>query len=599
MNEPRPESLVDTPDNDTDVRPWLRTALFSSMAPGLLAVTLATVGTPVQACGGFFCQQTPINQAGEQIVFRQVGDRLTAMVRILYAGDAESFSWVVPVPNDPDVSLGDDDAFVDLDIATRPQFELERRGETCDAEFGTDGATGSFGAVDASAEDGDGVDILREFALGGFEVQVLGSNNGDPEEMATWLVDNGYDLSDRGRELLDPYVEAGMLFVALKLRSGASTGSIQPLVMTYRSEKPMIPIRLTAVAATPDMGIQTWIVGDERAVPENYLHVTPNYARLNWYTGSQNAYVSYQALITDAMNEVAAGGDNDAGQGFATDYAGPITAAIRDGLAPSILREQDLTAELAGLDTVADRPADFIVRALRGRDTSSGRMLPLRTELPLPDGLSEDVYFDATGLRENFTTVQLEGARDALREAIVKNEVEALRTSLDLLPEGAYMTRLYTTLSADEMSKDPVFGYNPDMTGQALTRRAVLDQSCGDNGTEWSLTLAEGTNRDGEIVIRANQPVPFSAPQATDTLDAAFLQERTAADARADIVVQANVSPLDIASDGSVSATSVLTASSDNDNDNGFLGLNGPITLTVLGLLAFRRRVRTDRPDAG
>lgn len=577
------------------LRAGLSTGLGTALSAGLpimLSVGLAAVSPVAQACGGFFCEQTPIDQAGEQIVFRQQGDEITAVVRILYTGDADSFSWVVPVPNEPEVSLGDDDAFVDLDIATRPQFELERRGASCD-DFATDGGgdAGVAFSPDSDAESG-GVDILQEFALGGFEVQLVQSNDGNPDAMATWLVDNGYDLTPRGLELLAPYVDAGMVFVALKLRSGASTGSIQPLVMKYRSEKPMIPIRLTAVAAAPDMGVQTWIVGDARAVPENYLHVTPNYARLNWYTGSQNAYASYQSLITDAMNEVEPGGENDAGQGFATDYAGPISAEIIAGLEPSTFRERNLTAELAGLDTLEDRPADFIVRALIGRDGSSPRLLPLVDELPLPDGQSTDLYFDATRLRETFTVEQLTSARISLRAAIETNELNALRTTLEQLPAGAYMTRLYTTLSADEMSIDPVFAYNPEMAEQALMRQAVLDQSCGDNGTEWSLTLGEGTGRNGEVVIRANQPVPFGPPAPVDTLDAAFLQERTAGDARATLVAQATVAPLEIAADGSASQIPA-SRSSDSDSD-GFLGLgrSGPLSLGLIGLfIALRRRI--------
>lgn len=574
----------------------IRLTVLTASASLLVAALLMTFTQSAQACGGFFCEQVPIDQAGEQIVFRQQGTEITAMVRILYTGDAESFSWVVPVPNEPEVSLGDDNAFVDLDLATRPRFNLERRGQSCDVFSVDDSDTGSSPTAQESAGGDDGVEVLREFTLGGFDVQLVRSDNGNPEAMATWLVDNGYDLTDRGRDLLSPYVNAGMVFVALKLRSGATTGSIQPLVMKYQSEKPMIPIRLTAVAAMPDMGVLTWLVANERAVPENYLHVFPNYARLNWYTGSQNAYASYQTLITDAMNEVTAGGDNDNGQGFATDYAGPISPAILDGLSPSTLREQDLTVELAGLDSLDNRPADFIVRALRGRDASSARVLPLLAALPLPEGQDTSIYFDATRLRETYSAEQLVMAKDALRESIETNELEALRTTLGLLPEGAYMTRLYTTLSADEMSIDPVFAYNAEMPQQPLARNAVLDQSCGDNGTEWTLTLGEGTGRDGEVVIRANQPVPFSPPTAASTLDAAFLQERTSGNASPTLVAQATVAPLDIAADGSVSELPVLVGSSDDDDD-GFLGLQGPMSISLLAFFVMLRKRYPSKPS--
>jgi len=255
---------------------------------------------------------------------------------------------------------------------------------------------------------------------------------------------------------------------------------------------------------------------------------------------------------------------------------------------------------LMGLDSLAGQPAEFIARALRGRDSSSSRLLPLLDLLPIPDGFNESIYFDATLLRENFTTEQLVEARDALRESIETNELEALRTTLALLPEGAYMTRLYTTLSADEMSVDPVFALNTEMPEQALARNAVLDQSCGRNGTEWSLTLGEGTGRNGEVVIRANRPTPFSAPQATDTLDAAFLQERTSGNARPMLISQSNVAPLDIASDGSGSQAPMAVVTGDpdeGDDDNGFLGLQGPLSILVLALFVLRGRRYPSKPS--
>lgn len=91
----------------------------------VLGSSLAVGITPsptshVEACGGFFCQSVPINQAAEQIIFRQDGDDITAVVLIQYAGEAEDFSWVVPVPGIPELSTGSDVLFQSLEIATRP-----------------------------------------------------------------------------------------------------------------------------------------------------------------------------------------------------------------------------------------------------------------------------------------------------------------------------------------------------------------------------------------------------------------------------------------------------------------------------------------------
>ena len=425
-------------------------------------------------------------------------------------------------------------------------------------------------------------------------------------------MENDYDLNDRGRELIAPYVEAGMLFVAVKLRNGESVDTIQPLVMEYTSEKPMIPIRLTAVAAETDMGVLVWVVGDARAVPENYLHVTPNYARLNWYAGPRNAYASYQQLITDAMNEVEDDGRTGSGQGFATDYADRIGAGLLEQLGQSAERERQLARELGALDAMGGDAADYVAAAVggtfdEGADVGlffdpSARLAVLQdpTVLSLPAGVDDRVYFDAQSLRENFTSGQLGLARAALDTAIRERELEPLGTTLGLLPEGAYMTRLYTTLSAEEMTADPTFGYNPEMPDQALTREALLSTSCENGEPAWTLTLGEGTGRDGEVVITAEQPVPFATPaQASDRLPASFLQARTSVAAEPEVIRRSDVGRLDIAADGLASVSggpdgggtgtgAPLVSSS---GDDGFLGLAGPGTLALLSLLALRRRV--------
>ncbi len=52
---------------------------------------------------------------------------------------------------------------------------------------------------------------------------------------------------------------------------------IQPIKVTYESDKPMIPLRLTAVAANPDMAVITWFYADQQAVPANFALMEISY----------------------------------------------------------------------------------------------------------------------------------------------------------------------------------------------------------------------------------------------------------------------------------------------------------------------------------
>jgi hypothetical protein len=513
------------------------------------AIAALVWSSSAMACGGFFCQLTPVVQAGEQIVFSQSGNDISALVRIFYQGDAEDFSWVVPVPAslelDGGVDVGSDLTFTELDAATQPQFVLEQQGEACPSPVFGGGTTG--GVSESVADSASGGVSVEETTVGPFDVQLITSEN--PDAMANWLVDNNYDLSDRGRELIEPYVLDGMKFVGLKLRSGQSAGSIQPVILRYQSEKPMIPIRLTAVAAQDDMGVLVWIAGPSRAVPDNYLHVVPNYTRLNWYTGTRNAYASYQTLVTDAMDEAG-------GQGFATDMAGQID----DELLSRLTNADNLQAQLESLDrTTTD--AGFIA-GLANLAPSAAFQDELQRALPLPSGEGTFIYFDAGRLAQVFNEETLASARNTLSESFQSIEIDPLNASAVLLPQGSYLTRLYTTLSADEMTVDPTFVYNSQMGDQSRERRATLSAFCGDNGTEWTLTLGAGTGRDGEVVIDATSDIPIGpVPVEVQLQDAAFTVARTTASALPDVTSQNTFNVVEINGGSSGSVTGVGTGS--------------------------------------
>ncbi|HNO78826.1 MAG TPA: DUF2330 domain-containing protein [Phycisphaerae bacterium] len=463
------------------------------------AVAAHFTATDAKACGGFFCQQVPIDQAGEQIIFRKDGIFVTAMVLIQYTGEAEEFSWVVPVSGIPELSVGSDAVFASLETSTRPQFILETNGQRCPSDDG-DFNFGGGGATSDSADDGDdGVDVLERLAVGPFDVEVITSN--DAEALATWLGSNGYELTERGEELIGPYVNEGKNFVALKLRQDQGVGDIEPLIMRCQTGNATIPIRLTAVAAQDNMGVLVWLMGDSRAVPLNYLHVTPNYTRLNWYAGTFNAYASYQGLITAAMDEAG-------GQGFATDYAG--TDFDPNTSLPTVETYTDELVYLAGFPDDADFVAELANTFVFPQDKV---LAILGRELPLPEGEDSFIYSVPELLNDTFTAEQLADARMQIVVEINETIVKPLENALAMFDGKPYMTRMYTTLSADEMSLDPSFSFNPDLEDQPMTRRARMDVDCNFGATTWSLTLGEGTGRNGELVINGSgDPPGFSAP---------------------------------------------------------------------------------------
>ncbi len=541
------------------------------------AALLATAGlflpSMSSACGGFFCTTVPINQAAEQILFSQQGDHVSAMVSIVYSGNAEDFSWVVPVPDTPEISLGANATFAELDFATRPQFFLRQEGDVCEIDQFVLPPQNAAGETDGGAEAStEGVTVEEQLTVGPFDIDIVSSDNAD--DMSIWLQDNNYLLTDRGRDLIEPYVLAGMKFVALKLKSGESSGSIQPLIMKYPSDTPMVPIRLTAVAAEDDMGVIVWVVNNARAIPENYEHVTPNYTKLDWYSGSFNAYASYQTLVTDAMNEAG-------GRGFATDYAGPLDDAIHS----SLTNAERVENNLVQLDAIAN-DAQFISNSLFLTIDPAGALSSLPPILPLPEGFDTNLYFDSDRMESVFTPDELRQARIDVRASIVTRELEPIRNALELLPRDAYITRMYTTLSADEMTVDPTFNYNANMPEQPRQREALLSASCDNNVSQWNLTLGEGTGREGQTVLEVTgQPIPGpTLPQPINDQPAAFLRERTSAMADPELLFQADTAVVQIGA-----SSGVVAASGMDSSDDSFLGASGVYWLLLGGLAVWFR----------
>lgn len=542
---------------------------------GTLGILLYLLAPPsASACGGFFCSLAPINQAGEQIVFKQKGNTITALVQIQYQGDSSEFAWVVPVPGtDPDnlnLSIGSELVFQPLEQATRPQFSLKSTGNECplpEFEFAND----RFASPVSSTDDGNKITIIQSGSVGPYEKKIIASD--DPDALATWLAAEGFDLSDRGRELIAPYVAAGMYFVTLKLRQDQGTGDIQPIILQYTSTKPMIPIRLTAVAAQPNMGIIAWILGPARAVPLNFLQVTPNYTRLNWYAGSQNAYASYQTLITAAMDEAG-------GHGFATDYAGTDFSFIEQ-----LPTTQQLTDALTEVANNAN-DAEVIAKLLNDAQFFNKSPFPstkilesLGRTLPLNPGQSQNIYTNQPLLESNFDATILNTARTTLIEELEKL-IKPLEASLAIFADNPYVSRLYTTLSAEEMTIDPIFDFNYDLPDQPRQREATRHSQCINQQNQWTLTLGKGTHREGEVVINAfTEPGASTIPIASQVDQVAvWLAETTTSEGLPEIITQNHF-------------TTYQIGTAADDNTNHWLGSLGIPSLIVLLLLLLNRYI--------
>ncbi len=310
-----------------------------------LALT-ASLFAPVaaSACGGFFCSSAPVDQQAERILFVQEDSQTwSAYVEIQYQGEADQFAWVVPVPEVPVLDTWYGQAFSALDQATEPNYQPDWRCAPIDAFGEGDGAPGAGG--DPNARDEDDVQVLAQEQVGPFDTVTLQSD--DPRALIDWLRTNDYRIVPEMEPFIALYTAEGMKFTAMRLTEGETVEAIKPIKMTYRSQNPVVPLRLTSVAAMPEMGVKVWILSNQKFGPLNVPDIE---------IPLDEVVFDYNRWQTNYLPLVARKVDQAGGHGFVTEYAQPtdeVQAMIANSRVPdrfgpeAVMARDDLARLLA------------------------------------------------------------------------------------------------------------------------------------------------------------------------------------------------------------------------------------------------------------
>ncbi|MFT5368619.1 MAG: hypothetical protein ACI8V2_003585 [Candidatus Latescibacterota bacterium] len=249
-------------------------------------------------------------------------------------------------------------------------------------------------------------------------------------------------------------------------------------------------MKLTAIAAEPNMGVLVWILGKERAIPENYLHVEINEAAIDWLNFGSN----YDQVVINAADEAG-------GQAFTTEYAG------KSGIMADRIYQPGQYDNLGLLASQTDpiRFLDDLLRLGFPRDTQMQSLIRRHITIPQrvwDEGVLQVLY---RGDRERYEQAKQDSVTfQATVERSFYNNLESYREYLDDVPfdpiafindidnaiitplreaqalftDHPYLTRLYTTLSADEMTVDPMFAFNPELPEVSNIHTAKAKYEC-------------------------------------------------------------------------------------------------------------------------
>jgi len=238
-------------------RRWLRAVIVLTLAGAAVFA-----GPPAMACG---CGGVVAEEGTQTAVDREVallahdGTTETITMQLSMDSTAEDLGLLVPTPNPATVSLGESSTFDDLSTAVRPrrveEFHLFGPPVLFDSGNGSSGGAAPGGP--------GGVTALATVDLGPLEATTLRAD--DPAALRAWLDEHGYQIRAGLQVQLDPYVDEGWTFVAVRLtqQGKALQGELPPIVMSFASDTLVYPMRMSRAAAGAE-SVRTYVLGEHR-----------------------------------------------------------------------------------------------------------------------------------------------------------------------------------------------------------------------------------------------------------------------------------------------------------------------------------------------
>jgi hypothetical protein len=202
------------------------------------------------------------------------------------------------------------------------------------------------------------------------------------------------------------------------------------------------------------------------------------------------------------VNEAA---DEAGGQGFVTEFAGPSgeLAAVVWGPSDEAQWTSVRNATYADFD-------ELFAAVYFPYQSFSGFWDAVRRTVTLPQGVAFEDFVICPRCYAN----DVQFSPSALLDAIESDVIEPQRSVQTLIDQAPYVTRLYSTLSAAEMTVDPVFLFNPDLPPLNNVHRASRIIECNEgvyvSEASWRIELPQGT------VIRGTANGVGQWPSAVD-----------------------------------------------------------------------------------
>lgn len=225
-----------------------------------LGLLLAMAGQQASAFCGFYVASAgaQLFNNKSQVILVRDGKHSTITMSNDFKGNVKDFAMVVPVPTvlkRDQVRVVDPGIFSRLDNYSAPRLVEYYDQNPCyqvlyDSNEIMESAVPTSSRLRKSMAAADKeeykVTIEDQFSVAEYDIVILSAEESDG--LKRWLVDNGYQIPPKAERVLKPYIKSNMKFFVVKvnLERKANSGSpyLNPIQISFTSEKFMLPIRL-------------------------------------------------------------------------------------------------------------------------------------------------------------------------------------------------------------------------------------------------------------------------------------------------------------------------------------------------------------------
>lgn len=212
-------------------------------------VTLRPSASGACACGAFVANDK-LSAQQETALVDLNGRTESITLSVLARSTAHEAAFLMPVPSRARFEMADADLFAELDEISKPDVEVR--------EVVVDG-DGSGGA----APPGGGATVVDRVEVGPYDVAQLAGT--DATAVTAWLGDNGFTMPADLSGALTPYLADGWLVIAVRLApsSGSLEDGLPPMRVSFETDTPVYPMRLSATAEHPQP-LRLYVLADHR-----------------------------------------------------------------------------------------------------------------------------------------------------------------------------------------------------------------------------------------------------------------------------------------------------------------------------------------------